>query len=106
MLSVIVNLLPLGIASAIGPGQVLFVTLLLRSLDRGAMRAGSFVGGMTAVRLLQGAIFGFILTSASVAQSAPGSGGGATILTPRRPSGWRPSIALRRSRRWVWASCW
>lgn len=66
------NLLPLGIASAIGPGQILFITLLLRSPDRGVAKAGAFIGGMTVVRLAQGLVFGFILTGATL--TAPGSG--------------------------------
>ena len=72
MLSLLANLLPLSIASAIGPGQILFDTLLLRSPDRGALKAACFVAGMTVVRLLQGIIFGFILTGAI--QSAASSG--------------------------------
>jgi threonine/homoserine/homoserine lactone efflux protein len=73
MTSLWINLLSLSIASAMGPGQILFDTLLLRSPDRGALKAGSFVGGMTTVRLLQGIVFGFIFTG--VTGSAGGSNG-------------------------------
>jgi hypothetical protein len=67
----LVDLLGLSIASAIGPGQILFSILLLQSADRGVLKAGFFVGGMTAVRLVQGIVFGFVLTGAS--GSAPHS---------------------------------
>ena len=72
MPSFFVNLVSLSIASAIGPGQILFSVLLLQSSDRGAVKAGSFVGGMTVVRLVQGIVFGFVLTGAT--GSAPQSG--------------------------------
>lgn len=75
MTSLLVNLLPLGIASAIGPGQILFDTLLLRSPDRGVVKAGSFVGGITVVRLIQGIVFGFIFTGATASTSANGQPG-------------------------------
>ncbi|MCA9876085.1 MAG: hypothetical protein KC441_20575 [Anaerolineales bacterium] len=64
MPSFFVDLLSLSIASAIGPGQVLFSILLLQSPSRGVLKAGYFVGGITAVRLLQGIVFGFILAGA------------------------------------------
>ena len=70
-----VDLLSLSIASAIGPGQILFTVLLLRSSDRGVLRAGSFVGGITAVRLVQGIVFGFIMTGAFSSVSASGQPG-------------------------------
>lgn len=77
------NLLPLSIASAIGPGQILFDTLLLRSPDRGAAKAGAFVGGMTTIRLIQGIVFGFIFTGAVASGVAGGQPGGitSTLLT-------------------------
>jgi hypothetical protein len=59
------DLLGLSIACAIGPGQILFTVLLLQSADRGVLKAGFFVGGMTLVRLVQGIVFGFVLTGAS-----------------------------------------
>ncbi|MEZ4518789.1 MAG: GAP family protein, partial [Chloroflexota bacterium] len=65
----------MSIASAIGPGQILFDILLLRSPDRGVIKATSFVGGITAVRLLQGVLFGFILTGAISATIGAGQSG-------------------------------
>jgi hypothetical protein len=64
--SYFVDLVLLSIASAIGPGQILICILLLQSPNRGVLKAGSLVGGMTFVRLLQGAVFGSILTGAAI----------------------------------------
>ena len=64
MPSFLVDLVSLSIASAIGPGQILFTILLLQSSERGVVKATAFVGGMTVVRLIQGIVFGFILTGA------------------------------------------
>jgi hypothetical protein len=66
----LVDLVSLSIASAIGPGQILFSTLLLQSPHRGVLKAGSFISGMTVVRLIQGAVFGFILIGAFTTASA------------------------------------
>ena len=83
MTSVLINLLPLSIASTIGPGQILFDILLLRAPARGTLKAISFVGGITAVRLLQGLLFGFILTGAVMATIGLGQTGviSSTLLT-------------------------
>jgi hypothetical protein len=67
-----VDLLTLGIASALGPAQILLDTLLLLSPDRGVSKAGSFVAGMTVVRLIQGILFGFVLGGAAYALSNRG----------------------------------
>jgi hypothetical protein len=56
-----VDLLKLGIASSIGPGQINFDTLLLLSSYRAILKAGFFVAGMTVVRPLPGIAFGIIL---------------------------------------------
>ena len=64
MSSLIVDTLPLIIGSVLGPGQFIFDILLLRSADRGVLRASSFVIGMTVVRLAQGIVFGFIMDEA------------------------------------------
>jgi len=57
-------MLPLLIGSVLGPGQFIFDILLLRSADRGVLKASSFVIGMTVVRLAQGIVFGFIMDEA------------------------------------------
>ena len=46
------DLITLGVASTIGLGQTLFVTWLLKSLDRGILKADLFVAGMTLVRFV------------------------------------------------------
>jgi len=71
----LIDLLTLAIASAIGPGQILFDTLLLRSPNSGTLRAAAFGAGMTAVRFLQGLVFGFIILGASGAPAAEGHAG-------------------------------
>jgi hypothetical protein len=79
MTSPFVTLLALSIASAMGPGQILFDTLLLRSDDRGTLKAGLVVGGMTTCRLVQGIVFGFIFTDAVI--SIPRNGQHSTITS-------------------------
>jgi hypothetical protein len=64
MPSLFVDLLALSIASAMGPGQIIFDTLLLLSPEGAVIKVGSFVAGMTTVRLIQGILFGFILSGA------------------------------------------
>jgi hypothetical protein len=64
MQSLFFDLLALSIASAMGPGQIIFDTLLLLSPKRAVIKAGSFVAGMTAIRLIQGIVFGLILGGA------------------------------------------
>jgi hypothetical protein len=61
--SVLLQLLPLMIAAMAMPTWILLVLLLLKE-RRGPTGAVSFVGGVTAVRLLQGAIFGSALGAA------------------------------------------
>lgn len=67
-----VDLVTLGIASALGPGQIVVDTLLLLSPDRAVLKAGSFVAGMTVVRLIQGIVFGFVLGGAAYSLSHSG----------------------------------
>lgn len=57
------SLIPMIIGSAIVPIQIIITILLLRSPGR-AFTAAAWVGGMTALRLLQGVLFGFVFTSA------------------------------------------
>jgi Sap, sulfolipid-1-addressing protein len=53
-------LLPLIVANAVLPLQIVVTILLLRS-DGGRLAAFAWIGGMTLVRLAQGVIFGMIL---------------------------------------------
>ena len=68
------SLIPLILASALVPVQIMITLLLLRS-SSGKITAWAFAAGMTLVRLLQGAIFGLVLSNAStvnVDQGGPG----------------------------------
>ena len=82
MSSVFVDLLALSIASAMGPGQIIFDTLLLLSSERAVKKAGFFVAGMTFVRLVQGIVFGFVLNEAvnSVSKSSQPKAISSTLL--------------------------
>ena len=55
--SAIAQIVPLILVSAVLPAPIVIVLLLLRN-ERGLAIASAFVGGMTAVRLLQGGLFG------------------------------------------------
>lgn len=59
---IIVVLTPFIIGSAVVPVQLMVIILLLNSPRHGLAKAISLVAGMTAVRLLQGAVFGLILS--------------------------------------------
>ena len=66
----IIQLMPYIIGSAIVPVQIMMIILLLNSPRQGLAKAIFLVAGMTAVRLLQGVIFGWILSP------DPGDAGG------------------------------
>jgi cytochrome bd-type quinol oxidase subunit 2 len=59
-----VDMLPLILGSLLGPAQFIFTVLLLRSADRGVLKASSFILGMTVMRLVQGILFGFVMDEA------------------------------------------
>jgi hypothetical protein len=63
------SLVPLIIGSALVPIQIVITTMLLRS-GAGRMTAVAWLGGMTAVRLGQGLVFGLILGSSTAEASA------------------------------------
>lgn len=67
----ILALLPFIIGSAVVPLQIILVILLLKDPDQGVIKALAFLAGMTLVRLLQGAIFGLILTGSEVGGKGP-----------------------------------
>lgn len=73
-------LLPLIIGSAVVPVQMVINILLLKSPDRGLLKAGLYVGGMATLRLLQGLVFGFFLTGASITTTG-GDGSNPIIST-------------------------
>ena len=75
MASVLVTLLPLIIGSAIVPIQIILIVLMLTSDERPVAKALAFTGGMIAVRIVQGVLFGFIfIGGAGASQDAEGSG--------------------------------
>ena len=65
MNSTLPSLIPFIIGSAVVPIQIIVVTLLLTSAQRGPLKAIAFVLGMTLARLAQGVLFGFVLTGGS-----------------------------------------
>jgi len=72
------TLLPLAAAGALVPIQIVLVVLLLRG-GGGVLAAAAFVGGMTAVRIVQGLVFGLIV-SGTEANGANGPGTIASVL--------------------------
>lgn len=65
METLLVSLLPYIIGSAVVPLQIIIGLLFLKSDRQGLFKAVAYVSGMTIVRLLQGLIFGLILTGAA-----------------------------------------
>jgi hypothetical protein len=79
--SVIVSLFPLIIGSALVPIQIIIDILLLKNPKQGLFKALAYVGGMTTLRLLQGLIFGLILTNSGSSSSSADSGKGPIVST-------------------------
>jgi hypothetical protein len=75
MNSTLTSLLPFIIGSAVVPLQIIVVTLLLTSEQRGPLKAIAFVLGMTLARLAQGVLFGFVLTGGSGDPADAGNSG-------------------------------
>jgi threonine/homoserine/homoserine lactone efflux protein len=71
------TLVPLAVGSALVPIQVVITIVLLRS-PAGRRAAVAFAAGMTTVRLVQGLVFGLILSSSESEQTSDGS---STILS-------------------------
>jgi hypothetical protein len=65
------TLLPLVVASALVPVQITLSVLLLRS---SIGTAAAWVGGMTATRLAQGVLFGFVFAEAGAPEGQSGPG--------------------------------
>jgi hypothetical protein len=70
------TLLPLTVASALVPVQITLTVLLLRS---SVGTAAAWVGGMTATRLVQGALFGIVFAGAGAAAPEGESGPGPVV---------------------------
>ena len=78
--SVVITLIPLIIGSAVVPVQIIVDILLLKSPKQGLLKASAFVGGLTTMRLMQGLIFGSILTG-SAGTTAEESGGRGPVVS-------------------------
>jgi threonine/homoserine/homoserine lactone efflux protein len=78
---VIFSLLPVIIGSAVVPVQIIIDILLLKSPKQGLLKASAYVVGMTTMRLLQGLIFGLILTGGASATAEDSSGKGLIVST-------------------------
>ena len=76
-----VSLVPLIIGSALVPIQIIIDILLLKSPRQGLLKAAAYVGGMTTLRLLQGLIFGLILTNSAASSTEEGGGKSPIVLT-------------------------
>ena len=67
-----VSLLPFILGSALLPIQIIIVILILNSPHQGVLKASAYVGGMTLMRLLQGLVFGLILSCSELADDEQG----------------------------------
>jgi hypothetical protein len=72
MLDLWSTLVPLIIGSAVVPVQIVLTIMLLRTSLR---TASAWVGGMAAVRLVQGILFGFVFTEIGTSSAESGSPG-------------------------------
>jgi len=79
--ALIISLLPFIIGSAVVPIQIIIVILLLKTPRQGLLKASTYVGGMTTLRLLQGLIFGLILTNNTAVSTHEASGKSPIVLT-------------------------
>lgn len=77
MENLLLSLLPFIIGSAVVPLQIILGVLLLQSPQQGLLKAIAFVSGMTLTRILQGLLFGWLLSDAVTA----GEGGKNPILS-------------------------
>mgnify|MGYP002777012074 CR=1 FL=1 len=72
METVFISLLPYIIGTALSPLQITIDLLLLRNPNQGLLKAIAYVTGMTLTRLLQGVIFGWVLSSSSAVTEESG----------------------------------
>jgi len=79
--TVIISLLPFILGSALVPIQIIIDILLLKNPQQGLLKATAYVGGMTTLRLLQGLIFGLILTNSTSTAAQEDSGKGPIVST-------------------------
>jgi len=76
-----VSLIPFIIGSAVVPIQIIITILLLKSPNQGLLKASAYLAGMTALRLLQGLIFGLILNGGGSTSVEEESGKGLVVST-------------------------
>lgn len=74
MSDTLISLLPYIIGTAVVPAQIIITILLLKSPQQGLLKAMLFVAGMTASRLAQGVLFGFVLDLGDTSSDADGDG--------------------------------
>lgn len=74
MSEIIVDLLPFILGSAIAPGQVIIILLLLKSPQSGILKGILFYLGVTSIRLLQGIVFGLVMNPGASSSSSNGKG--------------------------------
>ena len=79
--SVMISLIPLIIGSAVVPIQIIIDILLLKNPGKGLLKAIAYVGGMTTLRLLQGLIFGLILTNSTATSTTEDNGRSPIVST-------------------------
>lgn len=72
MNSIFLSLLPYIIGSAVVPLQIIITVLLLKSPQRGILKAIAYVTGLTITRIVQGIVFGFVLADAALFNSGNG----------------------------------
>jgi Sap, sulfolipid-1-addressing protein len=77
MSELVMTLIPLAVGSAVVPIQIIITILLLRA-PGGRITAVAWVAGMTAIRLLQGLVFGLLLGGRLA--EAGGEDGGSSVL--------------------------
>ncbi len=77
--TLLISLLPYIIGSAVVPLQIIVGLLLLKSPAQGLFKAIAYVSGMTITRLLQGLIFGFVLSRSTAL--ADGSSGKSPVIS-------------------------
>ena len=76
-----ISLIPFIIGSALVPIQIIIDILLLKNPGKGLLKATAYVGGMTTLRLLQGLIFGLILTNSAASSTQESSGKSPIVST-------------------------
>ena len=80
MSEIIVDLLPFIIGSAIAPGQIIIILLLLKTQQGGLIKGSLFYLGVTSIRLLQGIVFGLIMNPGGSPSSSEGKGPAISML--------------------------